>query len=103
MKTQLSFGLWDHATFGPLAAVVPMAASIIGGGLLSKAMAPKAPKAATATSAPQPPRPPQSFITGGSSLFGSQAGSMGGTFLTGRASSAPSLGSSGGKKSLLGQ
>lgn len=106
MRTQLTFGLWDHAAHGPLvAAAAPMllasAASAAVSTVLGKALAPKAPKAPTAQSAPQPPRPPQPFSQGGG-LFGSTAGSMGGTFLTGRASSAPVLSGSSGKKTLLG-
>lgn len=105
MRTQLTFDLWNHAAFGPLAGVVPLliggVAASAGASLLGKALAPKAPKAPTAQSAPQPPRPPQPFSQGGG-IFGATAGSMGGTFLTGRASSAPVLSGSSGKKTLLG-
>lgn len=107
MRTQTSFGLAAHAAFGPLAAVVPMViGSVVASGasaLLGRALGPKSPKGGTAAqaSAPQPPRAPQPFSQGGG-FFGNNPGSMGGTFLTGRASSAPSLGGSSGKKTLLG-
>ncbi len=97
MKNLSSFGLWGHATFGPLAAVV----AGVAGSVIGKAIGPKAPKAPVAASVPPPPRPPQPMGSTSSSFFGPTTGTQGGTFVTGSAGK-PNLGGGGGGKTLLG-